>query len=148
MKNDSSDLNSNLIELKEGECNSSATIILKKMREAIRLKHYSYSTEKTYIDWAQRFYDYVLNVKSMMDRALYAVDPVTGLIVACALIHPDKKLSSIDVPFVINRFGEKRFAAGANRDQIKSCEALGLTFEQFVEISLSGMKEISDRLGL
>lgn len=63
LKNDSSDLNSNLIELKEGECNSSATIILKKMREAIRLKHYSYSTEKTYIDWAQRFYNYVLNEK-------------------------------------------------------------------------------------
>ena len=37
--------------------------ILSKMREAIRIKHYSYRTERTYIDWAKRFYDYTLNVK-------------------------------------------------------------------------------------
>jgi len=57
--------------------------------------------------------------KTLMDHALYATDPLTGLIVASALIHPDKKISSIDVKFILNRFGEKLFAKGANREKIK-----------------------------
>ena len=86
--------------------------------------------------------------KTKMAKALYCVDPLTGLIVACALIKPEKKLSSIDKNFVLKRFGEKRFAAGADRNQIKSCEELGLSLEEFIEICLSAMKEISDQLGL
>ncbi|MFP4460081.1 MAG: HDIG domain-containing metalloprotein [Candidatus Zixiibacteriota bacterium] len=87
--------------------------------------------------------------QTRMDWALYAVDPLTGLIVSAALIHPDKKLSSIDTQFVLNRFGEKRFAAGANREQIAECEdKLGIKLEKFIEISLEGMQDISDELGL
>ncbi|MBO8127260.1 MAG: HDIG domain-containing protein [Firmicutes bacterium] len=83
-----------------------------------------------------------------MDKALYAADPLSGLIVAAALIHPDKKLSSIDVGFVMNRFGEKSFARGANREQIKSCSELGLELEEFIDIGLKSMQAISDELGL
>ena len=43
---------------------------------------------------------------------------------------------------------EKRFAAGANRDQIKSCENSGLSLEEFISISLKGMKEIDKEIGL
>lgn len=86
--------------------------------------------------------------KTLLDKALYAVDPITGLIVACALIHPDKKLNSIDTQFVLKRFKEKRFAAGANRDQIKTCNQLDFTLEEFVEIGLKAMQKISDKLGL
>ena len=86
--------------------------------------------------------------KSRMAKALYAVDPLTGLIVAAALIHPDKKLGSIDTKFVLNRFKEKHFARGANRDQIMSCQRLGLSLEEFVGIALSAMQSISDDLGL
>lgn len=86
--------------------------------------------------------------ESRMEKALYAADPVTGLIVAAALIHPDKKMSAIDAHFVLNRFGEKHFARGANRDQIKSCSELGLELEQFVGLSLSAMQEASGELGL
>ena len=64
--------------------------------------------------------------KSMMDKALYAADPLSGLIVACALIRPEKKLAPIDTDFVMVRFKEKRFAAGANRDQILACQEMGL----------------------
>ncbi len=85
---------------------------------------------------------------SLMDKALYAADPVTGFIVACALIHPEKKLDPLDVPFLTRRFNEKRFARGANRDQIRSCSELGLSLERFLEISLCAMKEISGSLGL
>lgn len=86
--------------------------------------------------------------KSLMDKALYASDPLTGLIVAAALIHPDKKLSAIDTQFVLNRFGEKSFARGANREQIKSCEEMGLELEEFISIGLKAMQDIHKDLGL
>ena len=86
--------------------------------------------------------------ESSMAKALYAVDPLTGLIVACALIHPDKKLASIDADFVLNRFGEKRFAAGANREQIKACSELGLALEEFVAIGVRSMQGIAGDIGL
>ncbi len=85
---------------------------------------------------------------SFMAKALYAVDPLTGLIVAAALMHPDRKLKSLDVGFVLNRFKEKRFAKGANRQQIMRCSELGLELKEFIEICLLAMQEISDDLGL
>lgn len=86
--------------------------------------------------------------ESKLDKALYAIDPLTGLIVASALMHPDKKLESLDREFVLRRFKEKRFAAGANREQIKTCTELGLSLEEFIEISLRGMERIAEELGL
>ncbi len=85
---------------------------------------------------------------SKIDKSLYAVDPLTGLIVSATLMHPDKKLASVDTQFILNRFKEKRFAAGANREQIKSCEELGLSLQEFIAICLNAMKEISEDLGL
>jgi len=84
----------------------------------------------------------------LIDKVLRAVDPLTGLIVACALIHKDKKLNSISPEFVLKRFKEKRFAAGADRNVIKSCEKFGLPLKEFVEICLKAMQNISDKLGL
>ena len=86
--------------------------------------------------------------ETKMAKALYSIDPLTGLIVACALIIPEKKLGKIDKNFVLNRFREKRFAAGEDRNQIKSCEELGFSLEEFIEICLSAMKSISEKLGL
>jgi len=87
--------------------------------------------------------------ESALDRALWCVDPLTGLIVAAALIRPEKKLSAIDTQFVLNRFGEKSFARGANRDQIRACEEeLGLSLQEFTDISLTAMQGISGELGL
>jgi len=86
--------------------------------------------------------------ETAMDRALYASDPVTGLIVAAALMHPSKRLSELDVDFVMRRFGEKRFAAGANREQIAACGELGLSLEEFLGVALEAMQGISEDLGL
>ncbi|SHH37287.1 HDIG domain-containing protein [Caloranaerobacter azorensis DSM 13643] len=85
---------------------------------------------------------------SLMDKALYSSDPLTGLIVAAALILPEKKLSKIDTKFILNRFKEKSFAKGANREQIAACKELGLELEEFIEIGLSSMQQISEELGL
>jgi putative nucleotidyltransferase with HDIG domain len=90
-----------------------------------------------------------LERRSLLDHALHTADPLTGLIVAAALIHPDKKLASIDSQFILNRFGEKQFARGANRDQIASCnEELGINLEEFIEIGLRAMQEVAVDLGL
>ena len=86
--------------------------------------------------------------KSKMDWSLFATDPLSGLIVASALMHPTKKLKDVTVEFVLNRFKEKRFAAGASREDIKTCENIGLSLEKFVELALEGMKEIDTELGL
>lgn len=86
--------------------------------------------------------------KSPLDKALYAVDPVTGLIVAAALMHPTKKLKNVDVDFVLRRYKEKRFAAGANREQIQSCEEMGIPLKDFIALSLEAMQSIDSELGL
>ncbi|MCS7249380.1 MAG: HDIG domain-containing protein [candidate division WOR-3 bacterium] len=83
-----------------------------------------------------------------LEKAIYAIDPLTGLIVAACLMHPDRKLKSLDVNFVLRRFKEKKFASGANREQIKKCEELGLSLEKFIEICLLAMQEIDNQLGL
>ena len=84
-----------------------------------------------------------------MDWSITCCDQLTGLIVACALIHPDKKLEPLTVEFVQKRFGEKTFAKGADRKMISYCdEKLGLELPEFIDITLSSMKKIHTDLGL
>ena len=89
-----------------------------------------------------------LELKNPMDIALFAADPLSGLIVASALIIPAKKLNAIDTRFVLNRFKEKLFAKGANREQISACTKLGIELERFIEIGLKSMQEIAGDIGL
>lgn len=86
--------------------------------------------------------------ETRMAKALYSVDPLTGLIVAAALVLPSRKLSDLTVENVLNRFKEKAFARGANREIIKKCEDVGLGLEEFIKICLEAMQRISQELGL
>ena len=83
-----------------------------------------------------------------MSKALYATDPLTGLIVAAALIRPEKQLAIVDVPFLLNRYQEKSFARGANRETMAACSELGLSLEDFMHIGLEAMQGIAGDLGL
>ncbi len=85
---------------------------------------------------------------SRLDWALYATDPTTGFLVAAALMHPSKKLEPLDGGFLIRRFQEKRFAAGATRENMAACSNLGLELEEFLLLIRDGMLSISDKLGL
>lgn len=85
---------------------------------------------------------------SLLDKALYAADPLSGLIVATALIHPDRKLAVIDVPFIMHRFKEKSFARGVNREQLQTCSEFNMTLEQFLALGLGAMQSVSTELGL
>jgi predicted hydrolase (HD superfamily) len=86
--------------------------------------------------------------KGRMGWALYASDPLTGLIVASALVLPDKKLAALSAQSVQKRFTETRFAKGANREQIAASSELGITLEEFIEIGLTAMKTIAGNIGL
>lgn len=86
---------------------------------------------------------------TLMAKAIYAADELTGLIVAASLVRPDKSLEGLTTESVLKRFKEPAFARGANRDQIKSCETeLGIPLLEFVEIVLASMKGVSNELGL
>ncbi len=86
--------------------------------------------------------------ETKLDKALFCVDPLTGLITAAALVRPDKKLASLEAKSVIKKFKQKGFAAGVNRQQIALCSEIGVEFDQFIELGLAAMKAIADDLGL
>ncbi len=86
--------------------------------------------------------------KSKMDWSMYACDELSGLVIASALIHPERSLALLDVNFILKRFNEKSFAKGADRQQILSCEKeLGIPLAQFIQIALSSMQGIAPQLG-
>jgi predicted hydrolase (HD superfamily) len=70
------------------------------------------------------------------------------MIVATALVYPDKKLGSVKPKSITKRMKEKAFAASINRDIILECEDIGLPLEEFVQLSLEAMKGIAAQLGL
>jgi hypothetical protein len=82
-----------------------------------------------------------------MAKALYSVDPLTGLIVAAALIHPAKKLLAIDADFVLNRYYEKHFAKGAKREAIAACSEFGLDLPEFIAVGVAAMQEAVGEIG-
>lgn len=87
--------------------------------------------------------------KNKMEWSLYSCDELTGFIVACALVRPDKKIGSVDVAAVEKKWKQKSFAAGVDRTQIENCEKeLGISLKDFIAISLGSMQNISKELGL
>lgn len=86
--------------------------------------------------------------ESVIDKAIYAADPITGFITAITLVYPDKKISSVKTKSITKRMKELRFAAGANRHAMQSIESLGIEFNEFAQISLEAMQGISETLGL
>ena len=87
--------------------------------------------------------------KTLMAKSVYACDELTGLIVATALVQPDKKLKSVTAESVMRKIKDKSFAAGANRDQIRTCESeLKIPLEEFIGLTLKAMQDKSGELGL
>ena len=86
--------------------------------------------------------------QSRMEWALYATDPLTGLIVAATLMHPSRKIANLPLKSLKKRYKEKRFAAGARREAIAKCSELGLELDEFLALALEGMQRESESLGL
>ncbi len=85
--------------------------------------------------------------ETKLDKALFCADPLTGLIIAAALVRPDKKLAGLEAKSVRKRFKEKSCAAGADREQISQCSEIGLELDEFIELGLGAMQGIADDLG-
>ena len=83
-----------------------------------------------------------------MDYAIFSIDPLTGLIIAATLMHPDKKLRGVDLGFVKRRYKEKSFARGAKREDIEQIEEIGVGLDEFISICLEAMQGIDKDLGL
>ncbi len=87
--------------------------------------------------------------ENRMEHTLYAVDDLTGLIVAVALVHPSKDLRQITVKSVKNKWKDKRFAAGADRSAAEEgATALGVDLWEHVGIVLGAMQSVAADLEL
>jgi predicted hydrolase (HD superfamily) len=86
---------------------------------------------------------------NILESGVYAVDEMSGLITACALVQPEKKLATVTVESVLKKFKQPSFAAGARRDQIsQGIEELEISLEDFTKIALTAMQNHHEELGL
>ena len=84
-----------------------------------------------------------------MEKVMFAVDELTGLIGAAARMRPSKSVMDMELSSLKKKFKDKKFAAKCDRDLIKKgCEMLGLEVKQVAEICISAMKEHAEELQL
>lgn len=83
-----------------------------------------------------------------LDYALSAAENISGFLVACALVQPDKKIKSVGVDSVLKKLKKKDFAKAVNRELIYDIEKTGMSLEKFVSISLESLGEISEEIVL
>ncbi len=87
--------------------------------------------------------------ESRMERALYACDEITGLIVAVALVRPSRSLHDLEAKSVKKKWKDKAFAAGANREEIaEAAEEFSVELWEHVANVIQAMRAIAPELGL
>jgi len=87
--------------------------------------------------------------RTEMEKALYTVDELTGLITAVAIIRPSKSVADLEAKSVMKKWKDKSFAAGVNRSVIeKGTTMLGMELRDLVTDVITGMREVADRIGL
>ena len=87
--------------------------------------------------------------ETLMAKTLFAVDELTGLITATALVRPSKSLNEVDVRSVQKKMKDKAFARGCNRDDIvEGAAALGIDLSEHIQFVLDAMRARADLLGL
>jgi len=87
--------------------------------------------------------------RSELEKVLYAVDELTGLVTAVALVRPSKSVMDLKAKSVKKKWKDKRFAAGVNRSIIeKGAEMLGIELTDLITDVIMGMREVSENIGL
>lgn len=92
-----------------------------------------------------------LNVprETLMAKALFAVDELTGLIIACVLVRPDKDIAGLQVSSVRKKWKDKAFARGVNREEIERGAAeLGIDLNEHITFVIEALKPVAAELGL
>lgn len=101
---------------------------------------YAIKTHADYLD---------LPRNSSMDKTLFAVDELSGLITAAALVRPDKSLGNLEAKSVRKKMKDKAFARGVNRDDVvNGAEALGVDLDEHIAFVIQAMRGIAPQLGL
>jgi predicted hydrolase (HD superfamily) len=84
-----------------------------------------------------------------LEKYLYAIDELTGLVVTTALIRPSKSVMDVQVKSVKNKWKDKRFAAGVDRSIIeKGAQMLGVGLDELIDDTIKGMQEVAETIGL
>ena len=87
--------------------------------------------------------------QSRMEKTLYAVDELTGLITACALVRPSRSVMDLELSSAKKKYKDARFAAGASREVIqKGADMLGVSIDELIVDVITAMREIAPSLGL
>ncbi len=87
--------------------------------------------------------------QSRMEKTLYAVDELTGLITACALVRPSRSVMDLELSSAKKKYKDARFAAGASREVIqKGADILGVSIDELIVDVITAMREIAPSLGL
>ena len=94
--------------------------------------------------------DYLgLERKTPMDRAIYAVDELTGFVIAVALVRPGKSIDEVDVAAVKKKMKDKGFARAVNREDItKGAEQLGVDLDGHISFVIDSLKPVAAELGI
>jgi predicted hydrolase (HD superfamily) len=84
-----------------------------------------------------------------MEKALFAVDELTGLITAAALVRPDKSINGLEAKSVRKKMKDKAFARGVNRDDvIGGAQDLGVELDEHISFVIEAMRSIAPDLAL
>ncbi len=84
-----------------------------------------------------------------LEKVLYAIDELTGLVVTTALVRPSKSVMDVKVKSVKKKWKDKRFAAGVDRSVIeKGAQMLGMEVSDLIADTLAGMQEVAEEIGL
>ncbi len=87
--------------------------------------------------------------ESQMEKVLFTVDELTGLINAACLMRPSKSVLDLEVKSVKKKFKDKSFAAGVDRQTVRNgCEMLGMELDEVIQETIEGMKEKASEIGL
>jgi len=89
-----------------------------------------------------------LERSTLFEHALACAESITGLIVATALVYPDKKIGSVKPKSITKRMKTPHFARAVSRERIMECEKAGISLNEFVSLSLEAMTEIAEEIGL
>jgi len=86
---------------------------------------------------------------SRIEKTIYAVDELTGLVATSALVRPSKSVLDMEARSVKKKWNDKRFAAGVNREVIeKGAEMLGVTLDELITDCILGMRQVAREIGL
>ena len=84
-----------------------------------------------------------------LEKVLYAIDELTGLVVTTALVHPSKSIMDVKVKSVKKKWKDKKFAAGVNRSVIEQgAQMLGMEITDLIADTIAGMQEVAEEIGL